>query len=304
MYMENNSQRYPNITWPQFAICNDDATSAFENMIRRLFEAEFLNGASTHSEHNNPGVEVKPILEPVHADGSKRRRISFQAKYFQNAVDYYKIQDSARKTVKYYGKELDVMYLFCNKTLTTTASGYKKTEEILEQSNIELCPISDAQILNLLANHLEIANYYFLQRKIIDDTPSHNPTSEMIKAYLDICNSMNFYSLMKKTDFTKAITRNDFFVLDQIVLKLSEKKEDWKGNPVLPTVIEDIQDFIKCLDHITDILASRCSPNEIDISDPKFRLDREEDRKNMIEIIECSENALNIYLKYARNNAV
>lgn len=135
--MASAEKHYPNITWSQFAVCNDDATGAFEDMTRRLFYFEFLeNGKIPHSDHNNPGVEVLPILEPLHTDGSKQRKISFQSKYFEGNVNYSKIKESIRQAVKYYGGELDLIYLFCNKTLTTTTRGYKETEAILKESGI------------------------------------------------------------------------------------------------------------------------------------------------------------------------
>ena len=33
---------YPNLTWPQFAMCIDDVTGAFVDMSIRLFSLEFL----------------------------------------------------------------------------------------------------------------------------------------------------------------------------------------------------------------------------------------------------------------------
>ena len=33
---------YPNITWAQFAVCNDDVTTNFESLTRRLFQREFV----------------------------------------------------------------------------------------------------------------------------------------------------------------------------------------------------------------------------------------------------------------------
>ena len=118
--MVNSEKHYPNLTWSQFAVCNDDATGAFEDMARRLFSLEFLENATIpHSDHNTPGVEVLPILEPPHFDGSRRRKISFQAKYFENNISYSKIKESMNQAIKHYGGELDLIYLFCNKTLTT-----------------------------------------------------------------------------------------------------------------------------------------------------------------------------------------
>ena len=50
---------YPNITWAQFAVCNDDVTTNFESLTRRLFQREFVEeGTRLHSNSNHPGLEV------------------------------------------------------------------------------------------------------------------------------------------------------------------------------------------------------------------------------------------------------
>lgn len=164
--MADADKHYPNLTWSQFAMCNDDATGAFEDMSRRLFSLEFLGkGTIPHSDHNNPGVEVLPVSEPPYSDGSKQRKISFQAKYFENKVSYSKIKDSMNQAIKHYGDELDLIYLFCNKTLTTTTKGYIEVENLLKKSGIELCPISNAEVFDLVAKYKDIANYFFLPRR-------------------------------------------------------------------------------------------------------------------------------------------
>lgn len=168
--MANADKHYPNLIWPQFAVCNDDATGAFEDMSRRLFSLEFLGkGTIPHSDHNNPGVEVLPILEAPHSDGSKQRKISFQAKYFEGNVSYAKIKESMKQAIKHYGDGLDLIYLFCNKTLTTTTKGYKDIEALLKKSGIKLYPISNTEVLDLVAKYKDIANYFFLPRRRPDD---------------------------------------------------------------------------------------------------------------------------------------
>ena len=164
--MVERDKNYPNLTWPQFAVCNDDPTKSFEDMSRCLFRLEFLEkGDLPHSNHNTPGVEVLPILETQHLDGSKRRKISFQAKYFEDKVSYSQIKNSMDQAIKCYGNELDLIYLFCNKTLTTTAKGYIDIKEKLKTSEIELHPISNTEVLDLVMKYKEIANYFFLPRR-------------------------------------------------------------------------------------------------------------------------------------------
>src|SRR5699024_1979008 len=71
--------------------------------------------------------------------------------------------------IKHYGDELDLIYLFCNKTLTTTTIGYKNTEVLLEKAGIELYPISNTEVLDLVSKYTDIANYFFLPRRRPDD---------------------------------------------------------------------------------------------------------------------------------------
>ena len=146
---------YPNINWATFAYCNENPTSSFEDMTRRLFTEHYLNNCQLpHSDHATPGIEVLPILEPPHKDGSPQRRISFQSKYFeQSSVDYRQIQDSAKQTVKHFKGQVDLVYLFCNKTISTTNSGFKKAATILSSANIFLQPVSNSELLDLIVKY-------------------------------------------------------------------------------------------------------------------------------------------------------
>ena len=157
---------YPNINWATFAYCNENPTSSFEDMTRRLFTEHYLNNCQLpHSDHATPGIEVLPILEPPHKDGSPQRRISFQSKYFeQSSVDYRQIQDSAKQTVKHFKGQVDLVYLFCNKTISTTNSGFKKAATILSSANIFLQPVSNSELLDLIVKYPDIFNYYFRLR--------------------------------------------------------------------------------------------------------------------------------------------
>ena len=79
-----------------------------------------------------------------------KAKISFQAKYFEGNVSFSKIKESMNQAIKHYKNELDLIYLFCNKTLTTTNKGYKDTVELLKKAGIELYPISNKEVLDLV----------------------------------------------------------------------------------------------------------------------------------------------------------
>lgn len=151
------------ITWEHFITRNNDAHGVrykFEDLCRQLFTYEFLsqNNVSkyVHSNPNNPGIESEPILDEVN-----NRYIGYQAKFFDNDADYSQIKESAQKVVKYYKGKLDILYLFCNKALTTTCDGYKSIEKLLNDASIELQPITDTTILDLVRKYPLLGKYYF-----------------------------------------------------------------------------------------------------------------------------------------------
>ena len=151
------------ITWEHFITRNNDAHGVrykFEDLCRQLFTYEFLSQNNVnkyvHSNPNNPGIESEPILDEVN-----NRYIGYQAKFFDNDADYSQIKESAQKAVKYYKGKLDILYLFCNKELTTTCDGYKSIEKLLNDAGIELQPITDTTILDLVRKYPLLGKYYF-----------------------------------------------------------------------------------------------------------------------------------------------
>ncbi|MFQ9703183.1 MAG: hypothetical protein ACLR0U_15495 [Enterocloster clostridioformis] len=151
------------ITWERFITSNNDARGVrykFEDLSRQLFTYEFLSQNNVckyvHSNPNNPGIESEPILDEVN-----NRYIGYQAKFFDNDADYNQIRESAQKAVKHYKGKLDLIYLFCNKALTTTCDSYKGIEKLLNDAGIALQPITDTTILDLVRKYPFLGKYYF-----------------------------------------------------------------------------------------------------------------------------------------------
>lgn len=144
------------ITWETFEMCNADKRDAFENMCRLLFKQRFFNGDKLlHSNPNNPGVEVVPVIDP-----KSGKKISFQAKFFDN-ISYTQIMHSCKTAVSHYAGELDVIYLYCNKDVTTTSKGYIDIADYLRDNSIEIIPITNQSILEDVMKNDVIAYYFF-----------------------------------------------------------------------------------------------------------------------------------------------
>lgn len=186
MNRDYHMQGFPNCSWAQFEVCNDNQTASFEDLATELFYREFLKeGSVPHANHNNPGVEVDPELEPPRNDGMPSRRVSFQAKYFKGNIKWTDFMESAKQTVKHYGGQIDHVYIFCNKIISKGSSGYKKIEKLLEQQNITIQPVSDKDILNLLTKYKDVAERFFLQRIPCYDYSGRLPENGIIISHAE-----------------------------------------------------------------------------------------------------------------------
>ena len=154
------------INWDSFKIYNIDSRGIrfkFEDLCRILFANEFLSGNKQfrylHSNPNNPGLETEPIFSE-----QSKQWIGFQAKYFENGVDYDQIKHSANQIIDHYtGKDgfVDLVYLFSNKPISSKAKGYKDTVNLLSKHNIDVRLITDDAILDLVRNKYAHLGLYF-----------------------------------------------------------------------------------------------------------------------------------------------
>lgn len=173
------------INWESFATNNHDARGIrfkFEDLCRQLFANENLSGNKQfrylHANPNNHGLETEPIY-----DETNKRWVGFQAKFFDHDVDYGQIKHSAEKTVEYYtGKEgiVDLVFLFCNKPITSTANGYTNAVEVLNKANIDVQLVTDTAVLDLIRNKYPYLGLYYFGNHTIQQEWFATHTSYML----------------------------------------------------------------------------------------------------------------------------
>ena len=244
------------ITWAQFEICNSDKRNAFESMCRLLFKHTYLDNVNTyHSNANNPGIEIEPVLT------ESGKRISFQSKYFEklDSSCYAQIQHSADKTIKYYSGKIDVIYLYCNLDLTTTAKTYVKTINDLKNHGIELVLISNNTILDQVVEESAIASYYFLTHNLDENwfyeniTTSLNALGTRYNIEFNVTTSLNQYLdlFSCNEDAIRVINNKKLEAIKTI------KSNRWKYEKN-SSFIDSLCRFIKNLDDVTISTISDC----------------------------------------------
>lgn len=154
------------INWDSFKVYDIDSRGIrfkFEDLCRILFFNEYLSenkqSRHLHSNPNNPGLETEPVF-----DEQNKQWIGFQAKYFENDVDYDQIKHSANQIIAHYtGRDgfVDLVYLFSNKPISSKAKGYIDTVNLLSKHNIDVQLITDDAILDLVRNKYTHLGLYF-----------------------------------------------------------------------------------------------------------------------------------------------
>ena len=234
------------ISWENFAVCNQNPRESFEKMCRWLFNDFFFDGkALLHSNPNNPGVEVIPKFHLA-----SKKRISFQAKYF-SAMDYEQIKHSARQAVKYYGDDLDVIYLYCNKDVTTTSQGYKEIERILKAKDIEIIPINNQEILEQVMKNETIAWQYFNCFSL-----SQNWFREQLEFSLALLGP-------RFNGEFNIVTQSERLLNHFLCNSESAKEINNKKNSIVQQLRNDSYKYHECKETFEKILKSICNLNDV-----------------------------------------
>lgn len=131
------------VTWNDFEKCVTNIKNDFEDLARVFFKVKFFGGDAIFSQSpNNAGIETTP----TECNG---KFISFQAKHFDNLVDYSQIEQSISAVVRHYNStQLNIIYLFCNKDLTLNCESYLGIEKKVKDAGMTIIPICNNAILD------------------------------------------------------------------------------------------------------------------------------------------------------------
>lgn len=156
------------INWERFKLTNNDERGVqlrFEDLCRQLFIREYLSGNKivkyVYSIPNNPGIEAEPVLDEIN-----NKWLGYQAKFFDSRTNYNQILDSAQKTVENYAGKVDIVFLYCNKSLSIKAKDYQKAEKLLYENKIKLIPVPSDAIFDQVRKYPDLAMFYFGQHPI------------------------------------------------------------------------------------------------------------------------------------------
>lgn len=151
------------ISWENFQNFNANKNLAFEDITRMIFKKKYLNDVNynLNSAPNNPGIEAEPVVY-------NGKYIGYQAKFFENSIDYKDIKDSILKAHNNYPC-LEKIILFCNKSIGTKSKSYNNNiKQIADSCNIEIGLCCNENILDYIVNSYTTLINIFFTGKFID----------------------------------------------------------------------------------------------------------------------------------------
>lgn len=235
-----------NISWGTFEAIHSNPRDSFEQLCRILFKRQFLDETSVlTSSPNHPGVEVAPIFSQ-----KLGKSIAFQAKFFQQRVDYNQIQSSIDKAIEHYSSSLDIFYLYSNKDLSLKSQSFKKIKSSLDEVNIELEIISNNEILAEILHYNDLQSYFFEKHTLTKDWfEEKNQLS--FKSLGSRYNSI--FNVTTKTDEKLQLFVKSQSAVDRVNAKKVELIQEIESLYRLRDVdlIPEIKSFITSLDDIT-----------------------------------------------------
>lgn len=145
------------LSWEHFEDIHEDKRKVFEMLCRSLFmRNRALETDILHSDPNHPGVEVAPVHS---RDGNEL--VSFQAKYFDQRVNYRDIESSIDTTIRKYSGKIDKVFLYCNKDIKCESDSFLQINKKAVSAKIEIVPITGQSILDEVMEYPPLLSCYF-----------------------------------------------------------------------------------------------------------------------------------------------
>ena len=243
------------VTWTKFQQNNEKVSDAFEKLSRTLFKAEFCPEHTVlHSDPNHPGVEV----EPVRIKNGKMA--SFQAKYFDNRVNYNQIEKSMDKVIQWLAGEIDEVYLFCNTKIKRKCDSFKRIEDKLAEKNVQIIIVNDEEILEIVSRYDHIKQAYFdimslpfswfeeQVHRTLDDLGVR--FNRNLNVFTETCNKLDLF--LKNERAVHYINEKKSSILKEIQEQSKKREVDYDYIEKVYASISDLSDV--CSENITDAL--------------------------------------------------
>ncbi|WP_042356949.1 NACHT domain-containing protein [Bacillus rubiinfantis] len=144
------------IDWRQFGRKFESLQESFEELCHYLFCRELKITGAISADHNQKGLETKPVKY-------KKKCYGYQSKFFDNNIDYGQIKHSIKNALEEFEGKLDYIFIYLNKGARTSCKSAKEIIAMAKKKGVEVVWKDITSIKTMLAqpSNIDIAQAFF-----------------------------------------------------------------------------------------------------------------------------------------------
>ncbi|SKA92244.1 hypothetical protein SAMN05428976_11918 [Clostridium sp. USBA 49] len=205
------------IDWRQFGRKFESLQASFEQLCHYLFCRELKITSTVSADHNQKGLETKPVK-------FQDKYYGYQAKFFEKSINYTQIKESIKNALDEFECELDYIFIYLNTGAKTSCDSAKNIVKMAKDKGVEIVWKDVTSISTMLAqpSNIDLAQAFFGigdEFKFIKESTN--------KDVITLLQSNEYIDLPIIADNNKYLFSN----LSNMVLKGQDKVSLFIGNP-------------------------------------------------------------------------
>lgn len=144
------------IDWRQFGRKFESLQESFEELCHYLFCRELKVTGEISADHNQKGLETKPV-------SYKGKSYGYQSKFFDIKIDYGQISHSIKNALEEFDGELDYIFIYLNKAARTSCDSAQKIVKMANDKGVTIVwkDITSIKTLLVQPSNIDIAQAFF-----------------------------------------------------------------------------------------------------------------------------------------------
>ncbi|WP_121615360.1 NACHT domain-containing protein [Virgibacillus halodenitrificans] len=144
------------IDWRQFGRKFESLQESFEELCHYLFCRELKVTGAISADHNQKGLETKPV-------SYKGKSYGYQSKFFDIKIEYGQISHSIKNALEEFDGELDYIFIYLNKAARTSCDSAQKIVKMANDKGVTIVwkDITSIKTLLVQPSNIDIAQAFF-----------------------------------------------------------------------------------------------------------------------------------------------
>lgn len=144
------------VDWRQFGRKFESLQTSFELLCHYLFCRELKVTGAIQADHNQKGLETKPVKY-------QDKYYGYQAKFFDKSISYTQIEKSIKNALDEFEGELDYIYIYLNTGAKTSCDSAKNIVKMAKDKEVEIVwkDVTSINTMLVQPSNIDLAHAFF-----------------------------------------------------------------------------------------------------------------------------------------------